>query len=214
MVFSRYSQDEDKSAWYGVEDPKKRKQIQDRIAQRQRPAIKNIPDASSSSSTASSWSSPPCSSQSSCSSPGAELSSDSHALQIMTVVPMTVDHSLLHDPCVSAYTALFQNGIILGLTCGTCIASKMHRVPDHVPDSLKPTAKQMVALHHPWIDRFPFPKMRDHCIELDAIIDSEEFLYDLFMMRSFDVLPGFASYDPKGWRMGTEFAKKWGYLFY
>lgn len=121
---------------------------------------------------------------------------------LVTIVPLTV--------C----TALFQNGEMMGIKCGLVVPYKSPRQEPHIPASLQPTALQRTTFHVPWIDRFPFPKMRDNFIGLTGIIDEEEFLRDLFSMDSLSVKPGGLGYDPASWIMGREFGKKWGYLWY
>lgn len=51
-------------------------------------------------------------------------------------------------------------------------------------------------------------------ISLSGVFDEEDFLEDLFKQYSFILIPGGLSYDPGAWRIGKEFAFKWGYLFY
>lgn len=46
-----------------------------------------------------------------------------------------------------------------------------------------------------------------------GMLDEEEFLRDLFGMESFTVEAGRAGWDPGAWRVGREFARKWGFLF-
>ena len=64
------------------------------------------------------------------------------------------------------------------------------------------------------MDRFPFPKMRDNMITLMGIIDEEEFFADLFCLDSFEIKPGAPAWDPTSWKIGKDFGKKWGYLFF
>lgn len=103
---------------------------------------------------------------------------------------------------------------MLGLTCGFVVPSKSTPCAPHIPESLHPTPLQLTTLHQLWIDRFPFPKMRDNMISLNRIFNEEDFLDDLFNMYSFEVRPGKDCWDPSAWKMGKGFAQKWGYLFY
>lgn len=111
-------------------------------------------------------------------------------------------------------SALYNNGAMLGLTCGCLIPCKSSPCQSSIPESLQPTALQLTTLHQPWIDRFPFPKMRDNMISLNRIFSEEDFLRDLFCMHSFEIKPGGAGWDPAAWIIGKDFAKKWGFLFY
>ena len=72
----------------------------------------------------------------------------------------------------------------------------------------------MTILHIPWIDRFPFPAMRNNAITLSCDgFDEEDFFRDIFTQESFDIKPGFHSWDPAAWVMVETFRRKWGYLF-
>lgn len=103
---------------------------------------------------------------------------------------------------------------MMGLTCGTNFPSKSKPQPSSIPSSLHPTALQLTTIHPSWVDRFPFPRMRDNLITLSGIIEEEEFMRDIFTMASFSIKPSTASWDPTGWVMSRPFSKKWGYLFY
>lgn len=72
----------------------------------------------------------------------------------------------------------------------------------------------MTVLHIPWIDRFPFPGMRNNAISLSCEgFDDEDFFRDVFTQESFDIRPGFQTWDPAAWVMIDSFRQKWGYLF-
>lgn len=114
----------------------------------------------------------------------------------------------------TVFTALFKNGRVLGIPCGSQITWKSSSRGPEIPASLQPTLLQRTAMHTSWIDRFPFPRMRDNFIRLSAVIDEEEFLSCLFDTHSFTIVPGTMSWDPSGWIIGKEFREKWGFLFY
>lgn len=118
-----------------------------------------------------------------------------------SVMPMTV------------WAALYINGSILGLTCAMCFPAKSKPAMPNVPAILHPTALQLYSIHPPWIDRFPFPRMRDNLITLIGLLEEEEFLQDLFCMSSFKIKSGGASWDPNSWSISKSFCKKWGFLF-
>jgi len=116
---------------------------------------------------------------------------------------------------MTVYTALFQNGMILGHTCATTNfpAKSKSQSPD-VPESLQPTEIQRSRLHSGWIDCFPFPRMRDNIVILDKMIDEQELVQHFFLLPTFEITPGYASWDPAGWVVQTEFVDKWAFLFY
>lgn len=114
----------------------------------------------------------------------------------------------------SIYAALFNNGSLMGIPCSVSTPKKSAVPGPEVPESLQPTDLQLSTIHPSWIDRFPFPKMRDNMITLLGIINEEEFLADLFCLTSFTLDPGAAPWDPAAWKIGRDFSEKWGYLFY
>ncbi|KAJ4291789.1 hypothetical protein N0V90_009684 [Kalmusia sp. IMI 367209] len=110
--------------------------------------------------------------------------------------------------------ALYINGMFLKIPCSTVVPAKSDPVGPEVPASLRPTQLQLITIHPRWIDRFPFPKMRDSLISLSGVIDDEEFMKDLALLPSFDIIPGKAPWDPRAWKIKKPFADKWGYLFF
>lgn len=115
---------------------------------------------------------------------------------------------------MSAIMALTINGSILGLSCNDSRITKSPPQPPSVPQSLHPTPIQLSTAHYDWIDRLPFPLMRDNMIILMDVVDAKELLVDFFTMRSFTVRAGAASWDASAWEISPEFKDKWGYLFY
>ncbi|PVI04463.1 hypothetical protein DM02DRAFT_177910 [Periconia macrospinosa] len=114
---------------------------------------------------------------------------------------------------LTVHGALYINGNLLGLKCGTVVPAKSTPCRADVPLPLQPTITQLTVLHSRWIDRFPFPKMRDNIITLGSVVDDEELLKDIVLMPSFEITPGKLPWDPKAWTMQKPFADKWGYLF-
>ncbi|KAL4886622.1 hypothetical protein BJY04DRAFT_204818 [Aspergillus karnatakaensis] len=52
-------------------------------------------------------------------------------------------------------------------------------LPDSYPENLRPTALQLSTPHHPWIDLFPCPRMRDNLIKRGNEWDDEELCTDI-----------------------------------
>ena len=113
----------------------------------------------------------------------------------------------------TVFAALWDNGAMLGLKCSTVVPAKSRPAGSEIPESLQPTLIQLTTVHAIWIDRFPFPIMRDNMITLAGLIDEEEFLRDLFSMDSFTIKPGKAGWDPSAWIINPSFKGKWGFLF-
>ncbi|GAB1195674.1 hypothetical protein APSETT444_004936 [Aspergillus pseudonomiae] len=86
-----------------------------------------------------------------------------------------------------------------------------------IPASLRPTIVQRRIPHHPWLDFFPFPNLRDNLIAVQDEIDDEELCHDL--MAFWDtrntgpmLLVWGPSWMPGNWEMTPAFVKKWGFL--
>ena len=187
-------------SWFGVEDKRLRKRIQDRLAQRARrkrlAAIdkskgKNVSEVNT-----------------------MIISQPSHAesqqgprLQVMPLLSNSGD---------SVFAALFNNGTLLGLACVNCNIQRLTLSFSltAVPQSLRPTKLQLQIPHLTLLDRFPFQKFRDNFIGFAALIDMEQFISELCTMPSFTLIPGGQSWDPLAWRIAPTFEKNWGYLFY
>lgn len=112
------------------------------------------------------------------------------------------------------FGALYINGMYLKIPCSTVVPAKSDPVGPEVPPSLRPSELQLITIHPRWIDRFPFPRMRDSLISLSGVIDEEEFMKDLALLPSFEIIPGKAPWDPKAWKIKKPFADKWGFLFF
>ncbi|KUJ18462.1 uncharacterized protein LY89DRAFT_732019 [Mollisia scopiformis] len=203
----RTEQEDDK--WIGVGDARKRKQIQDRLAQRARreriaqrkAGTRSIAKSGSILAARKSEDTgrellPPGRTPS-----DAQFCSclRSGTAKAPTGFAISLDNALLPLPNHTVYSALFHNGVILGLTCGTGSVAKSPAAPPHVPEPLRPTQYQMDNVHFLWIDRFPFQKMRERMILLSDTLNSEDFLADLFNTTTFTITAGAASWDPEAW---------------
>lgn len=128
-------------------------------------------------------------------------------------LPLSLDNALLLLPNHTVYSALFHNGVILGLSCGTSSVSKSRPTQSHVPEPLRPTQCQLENVHFTWIDRFPLPEFRNRMIIFSDSLNSEDFLGDMFTTVSFTITPGAVSWDPEAWHVSAHFKRKWSYLF-
>lgn len=131
----------------------------------------------------------------------------------------TAVYSILHSPTkgkvacqvpINVYQAMYNNGMILGLTCATVLPQKSIPAP-HAPPALRPTKLQLETVHLPWIDRFPFPSWRDNMIRMEKEFNDEEFLCDCFNMDCFTIRLGGVGWEPRDWSVDKNFLKKWAW---
>jgi hypothetical protein len=76
------------------------------------------------------------------------------------------------------------------------------------PPSLTPTLQQLIIPHKPYIDMLPWCLLRDRILRSISAINEAEFVKD---MADFQVW-GSTPYDPMGWEISAEFARKWWFL--
>ncbi|KAH7176947.1 hypothetical protein EDB81DRAFT_898455 [Dactylonectria macrodidyma] len=90
-----------------------------------------------------------------------------------------------------------------------------------LPKSLQPTAMQMTITHHPWIDTFPIPRLRDNVLQgiVTETLDEDELCKDLLRVedeKAADDKPCLIiwgdPWDISGWEASVAFLKKWGWL--
>ncbi|KAL1866706.1 hypothetical protein Daus18300_006650 [Diaporthe australafricana] len=87
------------------------------------------------------------------------------------------------------------------------------------PATLRPTPLQLAMAHHPWIDLFPVPRMRDNVLRAVALglLDEDELCADLVNTdeghtEGPSLIVWGESWDPSGWEATVPFVRKWGWL--
>lgn len=94
--------------------------------------------------------------------------------------------------------------------------------PNHVDESklpvaLRPTRIQQQVPHHPWLDFFPHPKMRDNLVEAEDHFDDEQLCVDIMGFWESTQFPcgllvwGEPS-DPENWEVTEEFLRKYPWI--
>lgn len=82
-----------------------------------------------------------------------------------------------------------------------------------LPSSLQPTALQRSTPHHPWLDLFPIPQIRDNLIDLESLVDEYGLCEDLCSSTegTAGILVWKEPWDPTGWEVTSSFASVWGF---
>ncbi|KAH8663776.1 hypothetical protein BGZ61DRAFT_367604 [Ilyonectria robusta] len=89
-----------------------------------------------------------------------------------------------------------------------------------VPSSLMPTSMQLRTRHHPWLDLFPLPKMRDNLLIAASILtaEDEQRLFEDVMESGggrnewAGLVVWGEPWDPQSWEISVPFLQNWGWL--
>lgn len=88
-----------------------------------------------------------------------------------------------------------------------------------LPPILSPTMLQRSIPHHPWIDPFPHPALRDALLVAEGSYDDVEFCNDLIgqcgngSTGQVGVIVWGDPWDAYAWEMTEDFSRKWFWLF-
>lgn len=149
---------------------------------------------------------------------------------------------LMADPCSDHHLKLIQFNTINGFTknaaalgyqfdwlvCAAispfgCEEQSRNPVPGTaavVPSSLAPTSMQLTTRHHPWLDLFPFPRMRDNLLVAASWLspEDEQRLFDDIMESGggknewVGLLVWGEPWDPQSWEVSVPFYERWTWL--
>ncbi|KAK6225309.1 aldo keto reductase [Colletotrichum tabaci] len=115
-------------------------------------------------------------------------------------------HSICYDEYISPFNLQGP-----GLPCAPRDASSW-------PPFLHPTEAQFSITHHPFLDVFPIPSLRENGIRAEELgfFDEDDFCRDVFSTDDDADCPRLLvwgeSWDPRGWEANVPFLKKWGWL--
>ncbi|KAE8361319.1 hypothetical protein BDV27DRAFT_160833 [Aspergillus caelatus] len=133
---------------------------------------------------------------------------------------------LLNLSRLNVLRAAYQNVLAIGMTvewmCRDSTISifslaSPRGCEDSIPHSLQPTPLQRTVPHHPWLDIFPIPQMRDNLIRAGKDLDDDELCHDLTAFwdtRSSNatMLVWGTPWDPENWEVTEDFARKWRFF--
>jgi hypothetical protein len=144
--------------------------------------------------------------------------------------------ALAHLPLLVRYnvsTALATNAALLGVTeeffkwegispmnkQGPLLGLTWHDQFTDWPASLQPTQFQLSMEHHPWVDCFPWPRLRDNLLrafEHPDLCDEDELCHDISGYHDTEKGPMLiiwgSPWDPRSWEVSDEFLRKWAWL--
>ncbi|KAK9364543.1 hypothetical protein V1509DRAFT_636029 [Lipomyces kononenkoae] len=137
----------------------------------------------------------------------------------------TADH-LLTLVQFNVFRAMMSNIVALGLSMESLgddqalspfSSMNSERVDKSMPPTLCPTLLQRTIPHHPWLDFFPMPTMRDNLLLADGSFDEDQLCHDLLKVPDVSgemtgLIVWGEPWDPYGWEVTEGFAKKWGWI--
>ncbi|RAK99345.1 DUF3425 domain-containing protein [Aspergillus ibericus CBS 121593] len=88
---------------------------------------------------------------------------------------------------------------------------------DKLPVALRPTKLQIKIPHHPWLDFFPLPRLRDNLVMMADRFDDEELCHDVMgfwdnASDSCSMLVWGEPSDPASWEVTEGFLRKWPWV--
>lgn len=86
-----------------------------------------------------------------------------------------------------------------------------------LPESLRPTQLQRTIPHHPWIDLFPLPAMRNNLLLAGAEYDDTEICLDVVEISDkpkerVGLIVWGEPWDPYAWEASPKFLQKWAWV--
>ncbi|KAH8177885.1 hypothetical protein LIA77_02967 [Sarocladium implicatum] len=160
--------------------------------------------------------------QSSVSSPGVsdnDTGTDTDLVQLQ-LWAASARHVFSSEPAVDSHflvltdmTACAALAVIaerLQLDCNLQPGFNIKALPDDLPSSIAPTSLQRSVPHLSYLDMLPWASIRDRLLASITTINQAEFMTDM-RMGSLKVW-GRIPWDPIGWEVSEEFAKKWWFL--
>lgn len=79
-----------------------------------------------------------------------------------------------------------------------------------LPPSLRPTSRQLLQPHRPYIDMMPWASLRDRILANISVINEMEFINDMLSenLKVWGTMP----WDPMSWEFDGEMLRKWWFL--
>jgi hypothetical protein len=146
------------------------------------------------------------------------------------------------DPCADHHLKLIQFNTIKGFTrnaaalgyqfdwlvcdaispfgCDGQSSNVVSPTAAAAPGTLTPTRLQLTTQHHPWLDLFPIPRMRDNLLIAASVLspDDEQRFFDDVMESGggkdewAGLLVWGEAWDPQNWEVSIPFLQSWAWL--
>jgi hypothetical protein len=98
----------------------------------------------------------------------------------------------------------------LQLDCQFLPGFHIKALTDDLPPPIAPTSLQKSIPHRSYLDMLPWASLRDRLLRSISAINEDEFMSDMRVgsLRVWGSVP----WDPTGWEIGEDFARKWWFL--
>ncbi|KAL4911032.1 hypothetical protein BDW74DRAFT_142300 [Aspergillus multicolor] len=150
----------------------------------------------------------------------------SNAVESYVLGSPSTDH-LLTLCKVNVFRAFMTNMATLGMSAGPewmedeaispfSTSSPGYLPQERIPLSLRPTKLQSSTIHHPWLDFFPFPRIRDNLIMAGDFDDHPLCLDIMGFWNVTDEACGLLvwgeAHDPANWEVSENFLRRWPWV--
>jgi hypothetical protein len=133
--------------------------------------------------------------------------------QLLTLIQFNVFRALLSNTSTMGWSLEW-------LECTDPVSPWNTIPPDSepfCPQALRPTPVQRNIKHHPWIDLWPIPKMRDNLLLAGNSYDEDQLCNDLVEFRDIPneqtgLIVWREPWDPASWEASETFLRKWGWI--
>lgn len=138
---------------------------------------------------------------------------------LTTIVHFNVFHGLARN---AALLGMQNEWLIKGTTSPFTLPEFNFREELSCPPNMLPTALQRTAPHHPWVDLWPLPRMRNNfltaTLQIRGTVDEDAMCRDIVDVGAGEGIEKAAlvvwgdAWDPKNWEATEGFLRKWGWL--
>jgi hypothetical protein len=120
----------------------------------------------------------------------------------------TIDHHFILMQSMTTWAAFHCIADMLELTCGPNDGFNIGALACKLPPAIAPTLNQQMIPHKAYVDMLPWSSLRDRMLNSLSAINEMEFVNDMYSLRVWGCTP----WDPMGWEVSQDFAKKWWFL--